>query len=248
MLVHRFALAFALTAGVTVSLLTAAPSARQNPQTPDQRVAALKKNLADGQAALRKYEWVETTVLSLKGEEKSRKQMRCYYGADGKLQKTALDAAPAPAPAPAPSGGRGGRVKGKVVANKKDEMKDYMEKAAALIHKYVPPAPEKIQKVKDAKKLAVTPVDPSKVRLELSDYLQSGDKLTITVNAATNTLAGLSVATYLDKPADTVTLDVQFGALSDGTSYQAQTTFVAAAKNIQVVIQNSGHRPLQPTR
>jgi hypothetical protein len=247
MLMHRFTLGFALAAGVTVAMLMAAPSARQDPQTPDQRVAALKKNLADGQAALRKYEWVETTVLSLKGEEKSRKQMRVYYGADGKLQKTAL-AAPPPPPAPPPSGGRGGRVKSKVVANKKDEMKDYMEKAVALVHKYVPPAPEKIQKVKDAKKLAVTPVDPSKVRLELSDYLQSGDKLTVVVNAATNTLAGLSVATYLDKPSDTVTLDVQFGALSDGTSYQAQTTFVAAAKNIQVVIQNTGHRPLQPTR
>jgi hypothetical protein len=99
--------------------------------------------------------------------------------------------------------------------------------------------------VKDAKKLVVTPGDQSKVRLELSDYHQSGDKLTVVVNAATNTLAGLSVATYLDKPKDTVTLDVQFSALADGTSYQAQTTFVAAAKNIQVVIQNTGHRPLQ---
>jgi hypothetical protein len=102
--------------------------------------------------------------------------------------------------------------------------------------------------VKDAKKLVVTPAEQSKVRIELTDYVQSGDKLTITVNAATNTLAGLSVATYLEKPKDTVTLDVQFGALADGTSYQAQTTFVAAAKNIQVVIQNSGHRPLQESR
>jgi hypothetical protein len=247
MISRTFTIAFALTAGVTATLLVATPSARQDAQTPDQRVAALKKNLADGQAALRKYEWVETTILSLKGEEKSRKQMKCYYGADGKLQKTAMDAAPAPPP-PASPGGRGGKVKGKVVANKKDEMKDYMEKAVALVHQYVPPSPEKIQKVKDAKKLVVTPAEQSKVRIELSDYVQSGDKLTITVNAATNTLAGLSVATYLEKPKDTVTLDVQFGALADGTSYQAQTTFVAAAKNIQVVIQNSGHRPLQESR
>ena len=244
MISRTFTTAVALTAGLAASLLVATPAARQDAQTPEQRVAALKKNLADGQAALRKYEWVETTVLSLKGEEKSRKQMRCYYGADGKLQKTAMDAAPAPPP-PASSGGRGGKVKGKIVANKKDEMKDYMEKAVALVHQYVPPAPEKIQKVKDAKKLVVTPGEQSKVRLELSDYVQSGDKLTITVNAATNTLAGLSVATYLEKAKDAVTLDVQFGALADGTSYQAQTTFVAAAKNIQVVIQNSGHRPVQ---
>ncbi len=51
---------------------------------------------------------------------------------------------------PAAAGGRGGRVKEQVVENKKDEMQEYMEKAAALIHQYVPPSPERIQKAKDA--------------------------------------------------------------------------------------------------
>jgi hypothetical protein len=234
----------ALATGLTAITLTAASSARQDTQTPDQRVAAIKKNLADGQASLRKYQWVETTIISLKGEEKSRKQEQCFYGADGKLQKTAIDAPAAAAP-PAPSGGRrGGKAKQKIVANKKDEMKDYMEKASALVHKYLPPAPESIQKVKDAKKLVVTPMDQAKVRVDLNDYLLKGDKLSLVVNAATNTIAGISVATYLDKTSDTVTLDVEFGALADGTSYQSQTTFVAKAKNIQVVIQNSGYKPL----
>ena len=39
----------------------------------------------------RKYEWVETTTISLKGEEKGKKQNRCYYGADGKVQKISID-------------------------------------------------------------------------------------------------------------------------------------------------------------
>ena len=43
-----------------------------------------------------------------------------------------------------------------------------------------------------------------------------------------------------------MTLDVRFGTLSDGTSYTAQTTLDAKAKNIRVVIENSGHRPLAP--
>jgi hypothetical protein len=34
------------------------------------------------------------------------------------------------------------------------------------------------------------------------------------------------------------------GTLSDGTSYTAQTTLDAAAKEIRVVIQNAGHHPL----
>jgi hypothetical protein len=54
------------------------------------------------------------------------------------------------------------------------------------------------------------------------------------------------VATYLEKPEDPVTLDVRFGALPDGTTYTAQTTLDAKAKNIRVVIENSGHRPLAP--
>ena len=57
-------------------------------------------------------------------------------------------------------------------------------------------------------------------------------------------LSALSVATYLEKPEDAVTLAVRFGTLADGTSYTAQTTLEAKAKNIRVLVQNSGHRPL----
>src|SRR5688572_8814962 len=74
------------------------------PATKDA-VATLKQSLTQGQALIRKYEWVETTIISLKGEEKARKQNRVYYGADGKLQKTPIaEAAP---PSQQASGGRG---------------------------------------------------------------------------------------------------------------------------------------------
>ena len=45
--------------------------------------AAVKQSLQQGLAKARGYEWIETTIISLKGEEKARKQNRCYYGADG---------------------------------------------------------------------------------------------------------------------------------------------------------------------
>ena len=54
----------------------------QSPEV-QQRVAALKQNVARDQQSIRQYQWIETTVISLKGEEKSRKQKQCYYGADG---------------------------------------------------------------------------------------------------------------------------------------------------------------------
>jgi hypothetical protein len=204
----------------------------------EQHVAALKKSLQSSQAALRKYEWIETTVISLKGEEKARKENRCYYGADGNLQKVPIGDAPEQA-----SGGRRGRLKQHIVEKKKHEMHDYMERAAALVHQYVPPKPDRIQAAKDAGKLALRPL-AGRVRLEFTDYLLAGDLMAIEVDPATDSLLGLSVATYLDKPEDKVTLEVREGALQDGTTYTAQTTLDAAAKNIRVVIQNTGYRPV----
>ena len=233
-------LAVGLLASVTLAARHTAP--QQTAPTPAERVAALKQSLAESQKQLRTYEWVETTVISLKGEEKSRKQQRCYYGADGKLQKVPLEGAPAAAAAPAAQGGRrGGRAKEAIVANKKDDMKDYMEKAAGLIHRYVPPAPEDIQRAKD--KVKVETPAPGQVRLTFADYLLSGDRMTVNVDAAANRLLGISVASYLDKKDDAVTLDVKFSTLADGTSYTFETTLDAKAKNIRVVIQNTGHRP-----
>jgi len=211
--------------------------------TPQERVAALKQSMQESQTKIRQYEWIETTIISLKGEEKGRTQKRCYYGADGTLQKVPIGG-PAPAQQPPDSGGQRGRVKAKIVENKKDDMKDYMERAAALVQQYVPPQPADIQRAKDAGKVTANPSGAGLVRLEFPGYLKPGDRLSIDVDAAANQLRGLTVASYLDKAEDAVVLAVQLGALADGTSYTAQTTLDAAAKNIRVIIQNAGHRPL----
>ena len=230
----------ALAAGLVVA--PSAAGTAQTAPTPDQIVAGLKQNLADSQKKLRTYEWTETTAISLKGEEKTRKQQRVLYGADGKLIKTPIGAAPAPKPEP--SGGRGGRLKQKVVENKKDEIQDYMEKAVALIHKYVPPAPALIQKAKDAKTMTVKPPQDGKVRVEFKDFVQKADLMGIDVDAKALQLLGLNVATYLEKAEDAVTLDVRYATLPDGTSYVAKTTLDAKAKNITVTIENAGHKPV----
>jgi hypothetical protein len=222
------------SAGVLGSPLV---SAAQAPAAVEQRVAALKQSIAESQARLRRYEWVETTIISLKGEEKDRKQQRCYYGADGKLQKVLLSDEKAAAPG-------GGRLKRKIVANKTADMKEYMEAASDLIHRYVPPNPADIDSAKKREKVALRPGQGGRVRLEFTDYLQPGDLMTVDVDGTANALVGVGVNTYLDKPEDAVTLTVGFGALPDGASYNPQITLDAKAKNITVVIQNSGHRPM----
>src|SRR4249920_2218051 len=130
---------------LTVAALLLTTLSAQGP-SPQEKITALKESLAANQAALKQYSWIETTAISMKGEVKKQEQKQCYYGADGKVQKTPVaGAAPKPA-SPPPSGGRrGGRVKQNIVENKVDEMKEYMASVAALVHQYVPPDPKKIQ-------------------------------------------------------------------------------------------------------
>ena len=238
----RHAIAFALITMTTVMSLSVSRGDAQAPAGPDQLVAALKQNLAESQKRLRQYEWIETTSISLKGEEKSRKQQRVYYGADGKLTKLPVGE-PQPQAAQG-GGGRSGRLKKRIVENKKNEMQEYMERAAGLIQMYVPPPPALIQEAKDKGNMLLRPQPQGPVRVEFKDFVQPSDLLALDVNTNAALLSAINVATYLDKKGDAVTLAVQFGTLTDGTSYTAQTTLDAKAKNIRVVVQNSGHRPL----
>ena len=238
---HHYACALAAGA-IALSVCATGPILAQDAQTPEQRIAALKKNMAQSQAQLRKYEWVETTIVSHKGEEKSRKEERCYYGADGTLQKLPVGD-PQPA-ADQGGGGRRGRMKERIVEKKKDEIQEYMQSAVALVKQYVPPNPSAIDAAKTAGNVALRPGQAGRVRLEITNYLKSGDLMAIDVDGAANRLLGVNVNTYMDKPDDAVTLAVQFGTLDDGTTYTAQTTLDAKAKEMQVVIQNTGYRPM----
>jgi hypothetical protein len=235
----------ACIAAVVVLLDGASLIADESPvqATPD-RIAAFKQALAENQKRLRQYEWIETTIISLKGEEKARKQQRCFYGADGKVQKLPVESQPQPA-AREGRGGRGGRVAQRIVENKKDEMQDYMEEAVALVHRYLPPDPAQVQRARDAGHLNVQPVAQGQVKLDITDYLLAGDRLGLDLDAANNRVLGVNVNTYLDKPEDKVMLVVKMASLTDGTSHVEQATFDATAKNIKVVVQNSGYRPVQ---
>jgi hypothetical protein len=87
------------------------------------KIADVKASLAKNQEALRQYTWMETTEISLKGEVKSKTQNSCSYGPDGKVEKKLVSA---PAEKKAPPRG----LKGKIVENKVDDLKDYMEQTA----------------------------------------------------------------------------------------------------------------------
>ncbi|MSQ98424.1 MAG: hypothetical protein EXR85_03890 [Xanthomonadales bacterium] len=210
-------------------------TAQAQQQGAAERVDALKANLAASQASLRHYQWIETTNVSLNGQVKSSVQKRCYYGVDGVLQKVEVSAAPQAAPPPG--------LRGRIAANKKEELTTYMQSAGALLKSYVPPDPAKIQAVKDAGDVSVQLANSgAEVKLAFANYEKPGDSLSVSINLTNNQMKGLSVASYLDNPSDAVNLGVIMSALPDGTVYASETTLNAPAKNLTVVVQNSDYQ------
>ena len=201
--------------------------------TEQGRVAALKQSLEQNKQALKQYEWQEKTVVLLNGEEKSTKQYMSRYGADGRVQKTPVEASPEKKE-------RG--LRGRIVEKKKEELTDYMKRAVDLIKLYVPPVPEKIQSAAAAGNVSVTPVEPGRrVRLIFRNYEMPGDSLTIDVAPSNNRFLGANVSTYLDNPKDAVDLVVQFDSLPDGTTYPSTVNLTALAKHITIETTNYGY-------
>ena len=211
----------------------ALPGFAQQP-TAAERTAMLKATMASSQALLKPYEWIETTVVSLKGEEKSRLLNRCYHGADGKVQKVPLTAPP---PAKKKPG-----LRGKIAESKKEEMVDYMKEAVALVRLYMPPEPVLIQKAKDAGKVSISPQPGQRVRLTFADYLKAGDSRALDVDLANNRPLEAKVSSYLDSQKEPVTLDVRFGTLDNSATYAANVVLEAKGKNLKVTVENSGYR------
>jgi len=197
-----------------------------------QRLGAVKQSIAENQARLKQYTWTETTETSLKGEEKKRTQADCVYGPEGKTEKT-----PVGNPAPPPS--RRG-IKGKIVANKIEDMKDYMDRVASLVQRYVPPNAQSMQEAFAKGNAQLS----SAGALVFHDYFKPGDNLTITFDLATKKVVSFAVATYLDQPKDVVTVDARFSSLPDGTNFLEESVLNATAKQIQIKKTNSGYHKL----
>jgi len=213
-----------------------------------EKIAALKESIAQNQAALKTYKWTETTEISLKGEVKKKEQKLCQYGPDGKVQKTPVAGGDQAAKEEEKDSGRGGRrgggvVKKAIVENKVDDLKDYMEKAAALVHEYVPPDPQKIQAAMAAGKISTQPASGQGVStMTITDYVKPGDKLILGFDPVAKKLRSYQVQSYVEKPKDdAVKLAVTFASLADGTNYPQQTVLDVAAKKVNVKIVNSGH-------
>jgi len=215
-------------------LLSTLSTQSQNPEL-QEKLAAVKQAAAENKQKLQQYQWIETTQLTLKGDQKPATQSSCRYGPDGQVQKTPMG--------PPPQQPSGGRVKQRVIAKKKEEMKDYMQDVKGVLGMYVPPDPQRMQQAFQAGNVTLNPASGA-VNLVFTNYAQPGDKMTLTFDTATKKITNLNVDTYMGEAKDKVTLQVQMGSLPDGTNYPAQTVLGASAKQLTVTTTNSNYQKL----
>jgi hypothetical protein len=221
-----------VAAGVLLAL--AAGGHAQSPEL-QQKIAAAKQASAQNQQALRTYSWIEKTDVVFKGEVKSTKLSSCRYGPDGKLQKQPVSASPEPEKK------RG--LRGRVIEKKTGEIKEEMGDAVALVHQYLPPDPARIQAALAAQKVTVVPGPTTAVRI--ADYLKPGDALTLTLRPGQG-IQKVDVSSYLETPAEAVTLSVQMQSLPDGTDYPGAIALAVPSSNVEVRIANSNYQKLAP--
>jgi hypothetical protein len=200
-----------------------------------ERLSAVKQAMAANAQQLRKYQWVETTQVTLNGEQKPPMQNSCQYGPDGQVQKAPLGPPPQP-----PSGGP---LMKRIIEKKQAEMKQYMGEVKSLLAQYLPPDPQKMQQSKQAGNLSINP-GANSVNLIFKNYVQSGDHLTLTFDTAAKKVSSVNINTFMGDTQDAVTLQVQMASLPDGTNYAQQTVLNATAKNLLVVTTNSNYQIL----
>jgi hypothetical protein len=217
----------------TVALLTTFSAFPENPEL-QEKLAAVKEVAGENKQMLHQYQWIETTQLTLKGDQKPPTENSCQYGPDGQVQKTPIG--------PPPEQPSGGRRKERIIEKKKADERLHARRQSRPRH-VCAPDPQRMQQAYQAGNVALSPV-PGAVNLVFTSYAQQGDKMTLTFDTNAKKITSLNINTYMGQEKDAVTLQVQMGSLPDGTNHAQQTVLNATAKQLVVTTTNSNYQKL----
>lgn len=232
----KFAIAVALLLGLPIFTLAQMGAGSSNEL--QQKLMAMKQAAAANKQRLKQYQWIETSQITLKGEQKPERVYQCSYGPNGQVQKIPMGAQPQQ---PQQKG-----IRGRIIEKKTAEMKDYMTQVQSLLSMYVPPNSQLMQQAFQKKNVSLDKtMGSSGVQLVFKNYAKEGDQMTIGFDMATKKITTINVNTYMDSPQDAVTLSVQMASLPDGTNYAQQTVLNATAKQMQVTTTSTNYAKLQ---
>ncbi|WP_264563746.1 hypothetical protein [Flavobacterium sp. N3904] len=215
-------------------VLASTSSFAQNPSI-QQSIALIKQNFEASKISAKKYSWIETTTVFIDGNQKSVTQNQCYYDVTGTLIKVPTGAT---TQAETPGG-----IRGRIIANKKADIEDYIAKAKTQIKAYIPPQTSVLEQLYSAGAVGIKVLLPGqKFELDFPNYLKQGDLLAIQVDMVNKVLLEYNINTYMDTPSDAVTLNVNFQNLPDGTTYSGNIIFIAPSQKLKIVVTNSGYK------
>jgi hypothetical protein len=206
----------------------------QSPQA-EEKLMAIKQNMAANKQKLAQYTWQETETISIKGDVKDTKTYQVQM-VNGQQQKTLVNNQKASS-----DGRREGRLKEHVVEKKTEEYQQYGQQIGALAKQYTTPDPERLMQAKQQGNLSIQPGQGT-VSLVIKSYVKPNDQVTMTISEQTKTPVSIQVNSYLDDPSDAVNINAQFAQLPDGTNHVATTTINGVSKQLMVQEQNSNYQ------
>ncbi len=230
---------FALLLTCTALAQTTPPQA---PGALPQKIRQMQEANARNKQQLHKYQWIETTTLTIHDDPRPPKRSICKYGPDGKVQKTPLGQQAASAGRQGGGlPGRGGLVRALVVKQKKQEAQKEVAQIRAVAGMYFPLDGAKLKQALQSGQLHFVTGDSNEETVVIDNYAKHGDQVKLTLNHSTMQMERVSVKSYVEKPKDALTAEVQFSALQDGTRYRSSTTINAPSKKLSVEAVNSDY-------
>lgn len=204
--------------------LGAAASAQQREFVEAQRANA---------DALRSYTWKSRTELKLEGEIVNVRLEQVRYDFDGRLQKTQIGGSTASTE----SGGRGGPLRKRVVAKKKEEFQNLMSDVAALAGSYAH-LPADTLRTFFARATITRPqgIEGGGVRVQGRGVLSPTDEMTILIDPTTFMIRRVEVTSALEgKP---VFITVDYRSLESGLTYPTRSLLRYPDKGLDVTVEH----------
>jgi hypothetical protein len=217
-------------------LLWSSACLAQSPQPSamvQQKLQQMQQATARNEKQLHTYQWIETAAVTIDGNKKPPRQSICRYAPDGTLQRTPLGAPPQQPAA------RGGPFRKMMMEKKVEEAQNELAQVRTLVGMYLPPNQEKFRQALEANRLTFEKNGADGGAVVIHDYAKTGDELRLVLNASTMQIQHISARTYFDKPKDTLTAEVDFASLADGTLYQSLTSVNSSSKKLSLTTVSS---------
>ena len=207
--------------------------------TAAERVVALKAYLSESKTVLRQYEWTETIIVSVDGQENCRMQHHCYYGADGAVQYESM-------------GQKASQNNDYVGCDKsnlagKKELNIYIQDVLRLIRQYIPLNPSGIQAITENGKLSFNITDPAKRgRLTIRDFVLNDDRVDVDLDLTSNTPLSLNINSYYNSKRDPLTVAVTFGSLYGSATFAREMVLESRPNKLKLTLQNTKFQKKDP--